>query len=225
MRGRSYAFVGESGSGKSTALGLIRGLHMADSVQVACDNVRLPHGLAHVAHRTTLIPQDPEIFSDTIRFNVTLGITASDDAVMAAVRLARFEQVLARLPQGLDTNIAEKGVNLSGGEKQRLALARGLFFVEESESEIVLLDEPTSSVDAFNERLIYENALITFKERCVVSAVHKLNLLHLFDEVVVFSAGRIVQRGTRAQLVEEQGEFTRLWENYLEVSKLSDSAV
>ncbi len=127
--------------------------------------------------------------------------------------------MLKRLPKGLETNIAEKGVSLSGGEKQRLAVARGLFFVKDSGSDIVLLDEPTSSVDIYNERIIYEGLLEEFRHLCVLSAIHKFNLLHLFDEVLVFAHGELVERGTVEQLLAKQGEFARLWRNFSEEEK------
>ena len=104
-RGKSYALVGESGSGKSTALGLLRGLHQANNGDVLVADKVLEHGMAHIEHHTTLIPQDPEIFSDSILFNVTLGVEASTEDVMRAVRLARFEPVLRKLENGLETNI------------------------------------------------------------------------------------------------------------------------
>lgn len=213
-RGKSYALVGESGSGKSTVLKLLRGLHTAQTVKVVCDGVVMPDGLSHVAHRATLIPQEPEIFADTIRFNVAMGIEARDAAILWSLERARFAPVLKRLSKGLETNIAEKGVSLSGGEKQRLAVARGLFFVKESESEIVLLDEPTSSVDIYNERLIYQALLKEFRDLCVLSAIHKFNLLHLFDEVLVFAHGELVERGSVDELLAKGGEFVRLWRTF-----------
>ena len=213
-RGKSYAFVGESGSGKSTLLKILRGLHPVQDEVVVCDGVRLPLGLTHVAHHTTLIPQEPEIFADTIRFNVTLGVEASDELVKEALAKARFLPVVSRLAKGLNADIAEKGVSLSGGEKQRLAVARGLFFVKESNFEIILLDEPTSSVDVRNERLIYETILDEFRSRCIVTAIHKFNLLHMFDEILVFSQGELIERGTQESLLAQDGEFARLWKLY-----------
>ena len=208
-RGRSYAFVGESGSGKSSLLGVLRGLHQpAQQPEVLCDGEKLPHGLVHLNHQATLIPQDPEIFSDSILFNVTLGIECEPERVEKAIQMARFQKTLDRLPRGLETNIAEKGVSLSGGERQRLALARGIFFEGEIRSGLVLLDEPTSSVDSVNERLIYEAILREFRDVCVVSALHKFHLLELFDEVVVFRDGRIVQAGPVAAF--RGGELERL---------------
>jgi len=195
-RGRSYAFVGESGSGKSTLLGLLRGIHQpAKQPEVECDQVALPLGLAHLNQQATLIPQDPEIFSESILFNVTLGVECSAERVTKALKMACFDKVLERLPRGLETSIAEKGVSLSGGERQRLALARGLFFEGEIQSNLLLLDEPTSSVDSTNERLIYRAILDEFQDQCVISALHKHYLLDLFDEVVVFEEGRITWAG------------------------------
>ena len=219
-RGRTYAFVGESGSGKSTLLSLIRGLHQANEGEVFADGREIAHGLRAIAHHTTLIPQDPEIFEESIRFNVTLGVKASDEQIMRTLTMSRFASVLARLSRGLDTSVAEKGVTLSGGERQRLALARGLFFAADSDSEIVLLDESTSSVDLVNERAIYSAVLGALREKVVISAIHKFNLLHLFDEILVVEGGCIVERGTVESLVARDGPFHRMWARYSEDSKI-----
>jgi ATP-binding cassette subfamily B protein len=212
VRGRSIALVGPSGSGKSTLLNLLRGLHTADRVEVECDGLKLQHGLRHLAGKTTLMPQNPEIFADSIRFNVTCGLEAEDAEIMSAIKAARFENVLARLPGGLDTHIAEKGVNLSGGERQRLALARGMYFAKDSD--IVLLDEPTSSVDSENERKIYSRLLKSFKDKCVVSAVHRLHLLDQFDTIYVFEDGKVVESGDFESLLRKHGVFDQMWRNY-----------
>lgn len=212
-KGKSIAFVGESGSGKSTLLNLLRGMQSADRAVVVCDGQQLPQGLSHLASVTTLLPQDPEIFADTIKFNINFGIDSSSDALDHATGLARFEPVLARLPLGLGTNIAEKGVNLSGGEKQRLALARGIFFARESD--IVLLDEPTSSVDPHNERIIYSNIMKEFPNKCIISSVHKLNLLDLFDYIYVFDDGRIIEEGDLQTLLSGSGKLASLWRKHV----------
>lgn len=211
-KGLSIAFVGESGSGKSTLLSLLRGTQNAYSVSVLADGVELPEGLKHIADATTLMPQDPEIFSDTIGFNLTFGLDVDEAEIREAIRMARFESVLKRLPNGLETSIAEKGVNLSGGEKQRLALARGIFFAKDSE--IVLLDEPTSSVDPQNERIIYANILDTFSDRCVVSSLHKLHLLDMFDVVYVFHNGEVVECGEVNDVLSRNGRLSELFSSY-----------
>lgn len=128
---------------------------------------------------------------------------------MDNVRLARFDPVLARLPRGLETGTSEKGVNFSGGEQQRLALARGFFAA--SDSSIVLLDEPTSSVDPINERAIYDNLFHRFADRCVISSLHKLYLLPLFDEAYIFKDGSVLAHGTPKELTDPGGILHELW--------------
>lgn len=214
-KGQSIALVGRSGSGKSTLLNLLRGLHSADRVEVECDGVKLQHGLSHLSKHTTLMPQEPELFADSIRFNIAFGLDSQDDDIAAAVKAARFETVLDRLASGLDTNIAENGVNLSGGEKQRLALARGFFFAKEKDSDIILLDEPTSSVDTDNEKKIYQRLISSFKDKCIVSSVHKLHLAEMFDIIYVFEDGKIVERGNFNSLLAKGGLFASMWQTYI----------
>ena len=211
-RGTRIALVGESGSGKSTMMNVLRGLQFTKRVNVSCDGIELENKLVHLANHTTLVPQEPEIFADTIRFNITFGVEAPDSEIMDAIKMARFETVLARLPQGLETNIAQKGINLSGGEKQRLALARGIFSAKDSD--IILLDEPTSSVDSQNEILIYESLLTHFKDRALVSSIHKLHLLNMFDLIYVFREGEIMEVGTLRELLDKDGVFAKMWKNY-----------
>ncbi len=215
-RGKRIALVGESGSGKSTMMNVLRGLQFTKRVNVLCDGVELENKLLHLAKHTTLIPQEPELFADTVRFNITFGVEAKDEDIMESIALARFEPVLKRLELGLETNIAQKGINLSGGEKQRLALARGIFSAKDSE--IVLLDEPTSSVDTQNELLIYQALLKHFHNRCVVSSVHKLHLLGMFDVIYVLKDGEVVEVGDFNTLLDAQGTFSKMWANYLVAS-------
>jgi ATP-binding cassette, subfamily B, bacterial len=208
----SIALVGESGSGKSTLLSLLRGIQNADKVEVRCDGIELPGKLTHLSSVTTLIPQSPELFTDTIRSNVTFGLEANEAELDKAIALAQFSTTLQRLPKGLDTNIAEKGVNLSGGEKQRLALARGLFFARDSD--ILLLDEPTSSVDTLNERLIYSNILSSYADKCIVSSIHKLHLLDMFDYIYLFADGRVVEHGQLRTLMDQNGALSEMYAAY-----------
>jgi ABC-type multidrug transport system fused ATPase/permease subunit len=212
VRGTTIALVGESGSGKSTLLNLLRGLQTAEKVEVICDGKSMPGKLAHLSHTATLMPQEPEIFADTIRTNVTFALDADELRLKDSIEMARFAQVMERLPDKFNTNIAEKGINLSGGEKQRLALARGIYFAKNSS--IILLDEPTSSVDTVNERIIYERLISEYSDKCVVSAIHKLHLLELFDKVYVFEDGCLIESGSFRQLVNEGGKLASMWNNY-----------
>ncbi|MEY4701624.1 MAG: hypothetical protein RL326_1811 [Pseudomonadota bacterium] len=213
-RGKSYAVVGSSGSGKSTLLSLLRGLNTASVDAVRCDGILVSQGLIAVAKETTLVPQDPEVFADSVLKNVTMGIDAPKEKVLAALEIAGFTDVLARLPKGLETNIAEKGVSLSGGEKQRLALARGVFFAFDGESKVILLDESTSGVDVVKEKRIYEKLLGHFSREVVVATTHKFNLLPLFDEIIVMEKGRVVERGSLPELLERDGRFATMWGEY-----------
>lgn len=209
-RGRKIALIGESGSGKSTFMSLLRGLEQPENAKVAVDGVPAV-GLSVLSDAATLIPQQPELFENTIRYNLTTGFAATNEEIRHACDLARFSPVLERIPRGLKAHIQEKGVNLSGGEKQRLALARGVLAARESS--LILMDEPTSSVDALNELAIYQSIFGHFADRCIVSSVHRLHLLPLFDEVVVMRAGRIAETGTFADLLgRPDGILRALWE-------------
>lgn len=212
QRGKKIALVGESGSGKSTLMALLRGLFDPDRVEVSVDGEMQPQGLRHLADHVTLIPQEPEIFANTIEYNITVDTEQSRHEVTEDIRIAAFDTVLPRLRDGLKTNVVEKGVNLSGGEKQRLALARGVFAAKRSD--IILLDEPTSSVDAVNERRIYRNLWQRFPDRAIVSSLHKLHLLPLFDEVYVLRDGRVIEHGPVKELLAQDGELKKLWEQY-----------
>lgn len=196
-KGMRIAFIGESGSGKSTMMTILRGLTNANRVNLFVDGKRF-NDLRALSAITTLIPQMPEIFENTIEYNITMGIPHSKEDVMKAVELACFDKVLKKLPHGLETNIREKGVNLSGGERQRLALARGIFAGRNSS--LILLDEPTSSVDGPNEVRIYEGVFNEFKDKCIVSSIHRLHMLKFFDYVYVFDNGALVESGTFEEL-------------------------
>lgn len=208
-RGKRIALIGESGSGKSTVLALLRGLYQAgEGTSLRVDGVTY-EGLDRVAGSVTLFPQEPEIFENTIAYNITLGLPYEPEEIDAICRTVQFSEVLEQLPKGLQSNIVEKGVNLSGGQKQRLALARGLFAAKDSQ--IILLDEPTSSVDPKTESRIYERMFAEMKDKVVVSALHRLHLLTRFDYIYVLAQGRIIDEGTLPELLERSAVFRELW--------------
>lgn len=208
-RGKRIAFIGESGSGKSTLLALLRGLYLPEpGVLVRVDGELIP-GLNGVANTVTLFPQEPEIFENTIAYNITLGLPFEDEAVQEVCRVARFEDVIKQLPNGLETNIQEKGVNLSGGQRQRLALARGVLAARTSD--IVLMDEPTSSVDPKTELAIYRSLLREFADKAVVSTLHRLHLLPLFDYVYIMNNGAIIDKGSFSDLLQHSTVFQEMW--------------
>ncbi len=211
-RGERIALIGESGSGKTTLLKIIRELYHPQRVDVILDGKKLEHDFRSISAGIALIPQDPEIFSTTIRENITLGVHYDADYLKKFTDMARFTHVAERLPKKLDSLIFEKGVNLSGGEKQRLALARGLLASEDKA--IVLLDEATSSVDTRNELVIYEHIFREFKGKTIMASIHRLHLLSLFDTIYHFKAGKIIGSGNLDELLASSEEFRALWEKY-----------
>lgn len=213
-RGERVAIIGESGSGKTTFLKVLHGVYPKASAMVTLDQTKPFYtSFADVDLRTMLVPQEPEIFSSTIRENITLGLDYPDDKVMESARLAAFDGVISELQKGLDSVINEKGVNLSGGQKQRLALTRALIFAKNKE--IILLDESTSSVDPENEYEIYQNIWAAFVGKTIIASIHKMNLLKLFDRIVMFEKGRIADEGTFNDLLKRNNHFKAMWDDFI----------
>jgi ATP-binding cassette subfamily B protein len=131
-KGKKIALIGESGSGKSTLLALLRGLYPPKpGMELSIDGKRIDD-LGVISNHVTLFPQEPEIFENTIRYNITLGLPCEEDELERICKVAHFHEVIGQLPNGLESSIQEKGVNLSGGQKQRLALARGILAAKDS---------------------------------------------------------------------------------------------
>lgn len=209
-KGKKIALIGESGSGKSTLLAILRGLYEPEpGVTIQVNGEALP--LATVNESVTLFPQEPEIFENTIAYNITLGLPFQPEEIMAVCSSAHFSEVVEMLPQGLASDIREKGVNLSGGQKQRLALARGILAARNSQ--VILLDEPTSSVDPKTEAMIYEKMFQAFSDKAIISAMHRLHLLPQFDYIYVLDQGRIVSEGTFHYLRSNSAAFQELWKH------------
>lgn len=210
-RGKKIALIGESGSGKSTLLALLRGLYPPKSgLEINAGDKQFDN-LEVLSNYVTLFPQEPEIFENTIEYNITLGIPCEREELDAICKATHFKEVVAHLPKGYESNIQEKGVNLSGGQKQRLALARGVFAAKDSD--IILLDEPTSSVDPKTEVLIYDQLFETFAEKAVVSTLHRLHLLPKFDHVYIMENGKIVDEGSFEYLKANSVIFQGLWKH------------
>ncbi|HMH32876.1 MAG TPA: ABC transporter ATP-binding protein, partial [Puia sp.] len=215
QRGKRIALIGESGSGKSTLLALMRGLYTPEAnTEMLVDGK--PYPLAALNQTVTLFPQEPEIFENTIAYNVTLGLPFPETTINEVCDNAHFSEVIGQLPRGLESNIQEKGVNLSGGQKQRLALARGILAARESH--VVLLDEPTSSVDPKTESVIYEKLFDVFSDKAIVSALHRLHLLPLFDHIYVLHNGSIAAEGNFYELRAHSAIFRELWKHQEELT-------
>ncbi|MTI67254.1 MAG: ABC transporter ATP-binding protein [Firmicutes bacterium] len=211
LKKSKIAIVGTSGSGKSTLLNLLAGLYKPGNVKLTIDG-RKYSNLDLITNTSLLTSQDSEVFENTIIYNITFGLDYDLDEIKKVIDMAQLNEVIERLPDGFNSDIREKGVNLSGGEKQRIALARGLFFSKQKS--ILLLDEVTSSVDALNERLIYQKIMDNYKYKSIICTVHRLHLLKMFDTILVMDKGNIVEKGNFKYLLNKEGLFKRMWEKY-----------
>lgn len=208
MRGRRYALVGPSGGGKTTLLRLLAGLDSPAAGRLLLDGQAdhdMPGRLRALA---TLIPQQAEMFDGTLAENLLLGDAVSPERIDAAVHAACADIVVEGLPERLQTRVVEGGANWSGGQRQRLALARGALAAEGTS--LLLLDEPTSSLDPETEARVYQRLFAHFADAALVSSVHRLHLLDRFDEVILMRGGRIEAVGRAWELAQTSALFREL---------------
>jgi ATP-binding cassette subfamily B protein len=210
IRGERVALVGETGSGKTTFLKIIRDLYHPKRLTLLLDGQVVPQGFEAISRAITLVQQKPELFARTILENITMGAEYDLDFVLKFTDMACFTSVVENLPKKFDSSIKEKGVNLSGGQQQRLALSRGLLACHDKD--IVLLDEATSSLDVMTEIIVHQNIFREFSGKTIISTIHQLHLLPLFDRVCVFDKGEIIASGTIAELLTSCPKFVSLWE-------------
>jgi ABC-type multidrug transport system fused ATPase/permease subunit len=208
-RGERIALVGPSGAGKSTLMRALAGLYVPDRARIAVDGAERGD-LADLAGIATLVPQDAEVFEGTLRENLAFGAPVEDAALAQALAIAGLGPLVATLPAGLDTPIAERGANFSGGQKQRIALARGLLAARASS--LVLLDEPTASLDPVAEAEVYAALDRERPDACIVSSIHRLHLLPRFDRVVLMADGAIADEGPLDALLARSALMRALWQ-------------
>jgi ATP-binding cassette subfamily B protein len=206
-RGERIAIVGPSGSGKSTLMRALAGLYEPQAAQIAVDGVHQP-GLRHLGTISTLIPQEPEVFECSVRENIVFDAAPAPGVLEHAIRVSAFDEVLVTLPEGLDTFISEGGANMSGGQRQRLCLARGVLMARDTS--LLLLDEPTSALDPMTEASVLQRLCDHFADACIVAAVHRMSLLKHFDRVILLVDGRVVDSGPVAQLAARQPLLARM---------------
>lgn len=215
------ALVGPSGGGKSTLLKIIGGMLLPEQVKISTDTQE-NLSIQDISHISLLIPQEPEVFSETFLYNLTMGESFSEEEINFLVSLGKVDGILAKLPRGMQTDLAEKGLNLSVGEKQRVAMIRGLLRV--SKKELLLLDEPTSSLDPKTEKDIFFSLLNHFSDRVIITACHRLNLVPLFDKVIFVRDGYIEEVGSFQELLKNGGAFSKAWEDYIKKMPSAEEA-
>ena len=211
--GKRVAIVGPSGAGKSTMLSLVLRLHDPAAGKVMIDG----HDLRDIA-RDTLLSQIAVVFQENVLFNVSLrenirlgNPNATDEEIEAAGKQAEIDKFIRTLPNGYDTIVGERGDTLSGGQRQRIAIARALV----RQPRILLLDEATSALDQSTEASINRTLKKIGKGRTVLFITHRLTSVVDMDEIIVLDRGRLVQRGTHAELIGKKGLYKKLWQDQM----------
>jgi ATP-binding cassette, subfamily B, bacterial len=220
QRGKRYALIGGSGSGKSTLLRVLAGLYPCERGTLKCDPAYViaapTESARYLRSIATLIPQDAEVLAGTLAENLALcesvhGVPQADEFAHA-LTVAAADSFVDTSPAGLEMSVAERAANWSGGQKSRIALARGVLAAKGSG--LVLLDEPTAHLDPKTEAQVYTRMFDMFPDACVISSVHRLHLLDRFDEVLLMHEGRLIAQGHADELALTCPEFEALTRTY-----------
>ena len=206
--GEVLGIVGESGSGKSTLIKILLGLLKYNQGKVRLGDMELSGiCLNNLYDRVSYLSQDAPVFDGTIKENLVFEKKMSEEQMLGALSEVQLSHLVENLAEGLNTEIGEKGTCLSGGEKQRLALAR-LWF---EDSELVILDEATSAMDNLTEENVMKSVMQKMKDKTVIAIAHRLNSIAGFDRIILFREGKIVGQGTFEELLRTDSYFMDLY--------------
>jgi subfamily B ATP-binding cassette protein MsbA len=221
--GEVVALVGPSGAGKTTLASLLPRFWDVTEGGILLDGRDIRQiRLKELRGAIGLVPQEPALFSGTIRENIAYGrLEAAPEDIEAAARAAHAHEFIERLPQRYDTLVGERGVKLSGGQRQRIAIARAIL----KDPRVLILDEATSSLDTESERLIEDALERLLVGRTTLIIAHRLSTVRRADRLVVLSHGRIVEQGKHAELLALSGLYARLYQQQFREDDLRASAL
>jgi ATP-binding cassette subfamily B protein len=211
------AIVGPSGAGKSTIARLLFRFYDVDAGTIEIDGQDIRDvSQDSLRHAIGMVPQDTVLFNDSIYYNIEYGRPgAARHEVEEAARLARIHDFVTALPDGYDTMVGERGLKLSGGEKQRVAIARVIL----KAPKILIFDEATSALDTKTEREIQASLAEVSAGRTTLVIAHRLSTIVDADEILVLEAGRIVERGHHAELLRRRGSYAAMWARQQEAAR------
>ena len=207
--GQKIAFVGSTGAGKTTITNLINRFYDIQDGKIRYDGINVNKIKKDDLRRSLgIVLQDTHLFTGTVKENIRFGkLDATDEEIVAAAKLANADGFIRRLPEGYDTMLAGDGVNLSQGQRQLLAIARAAV----ADPPVLILDEATSSIDTRTERIIQESMDRLMHGRTMFVIAHRLSTVRNSDCIMVLERGRIIERGTHDQLIEERGKYYQLY--------------
>ncbi|MBK5271388.1 MAG: ABC transporter ATP-binding protein [Bacteroidia bacterium] len=207
-KGKTIALVGSSGAGKSTLADLVPRFHDVTGGEVLIDGINIrDYSLHSVRSLMSIVTQEPILFNDTIASNIALGQhDASEEQIITAAKIANAHEFIIKKEAGYKSNIGDRGNKLSGGEKQRLTIARAVL----KNPPILILDEATSSLDTESERLVQDAINKMMQNRTSIVIAHRLSTIRHADEIIVLQKGKIVERGNHAQLIALNGFYRKL---------------
>lgn len=207
-KGKTIALVGASGSGKSTLVDLLPRFYDTVKGEILIDDIPIKDlVISDLRGLMGIVSQETILFNGSVFENIAFGLSnMSEEAVIAAAKVANAHEFIMQMPEGYQTNIGDRGIKMSGGQRQRLSIARAVL----RNPPILILDEATSALDTESERLVQEALLNLMKNRTSIVIAHRLSTVQFADEIVVLQKGRIVERGTHAELIERTGVYKKL---------------